>query len=204
MLTATQAIVCHKTKYGDGRLLISMYTRTYGMMSFSYTTSHSSRGGVVNLFQALTVVDIEFDLKPKADIHRLLKVRLSRVAHTIHLYPQKMAIALFLADVMRFSLSHEQQNEELYAFLLDSIDWLDDHRGDVGNFHIIFSLNLLRFLGVAPPPVHEGFFTYDTMGEMRLTQEERNEMLEKVVDYYETHLPSFPRIKSLEVIKEIL
>ncbi len=204
MLTTTQAIVLQKTKYGDSRLLISMFTREYGTMSFSYNTPSNPRHSVANLFQSLTPLDIEFDLKPKATIHRLLQVKLSSPMRGIHSDPEKMAMVMFLADVMRFALSHEQQNLPLYEFIADSISWLNSRKGDKSNFHIIFTLHLLKYLGVAPPMVHEGFFVYDNMHEMRLSRQQRHDILDTIVEYYETQLPSFPHIKSLAVIKELL
>ncbi len=204
MLTTTQAIVLHKTKYGDGRLLISMFTREYGMMSFAHNLSRSSRTNSSNLFQALTMVDIEFDLRPKAEVHHLRQVRLAQPMLSIPFHPQKLAMALFLADLMRFSLSHEQQNLELYDFLTSSIAWLDSQEEDPSYFHIIFSLHLLRFLGIAPPPVHSNFLSYDTMHNIRLSHEEQGEMLDAILDYYRYHLPSFPQLKSTAVLKEIL
>jgi DNA repair protein RecO (recombination protein O) len=43
----------------------------------------------------------------------------------------------------------------------------------------------------------------DKLGELRLSGEERSELLDKILKYYNLHLPGIRQIRSLQVMKEI-
>ena len=62
MLTKTQAIVLHSLKYGETRLIVDMFTRSYGRLSFIVNIPKSSKAKVKKqLFQPLTLLEIEVD-----------------------------------------------------------------------------------------------------------------------------------------------
>lgn len=44
---------------------------------------------------------------------------------------------------------------------------------------------------------------FDTMHHFRFNHAQRNRILEVILDYYRLHIPAFPQLKSLEVLKEI-
>lgn len=79
-----------------------------------------------------------------------------------------------------------------------------------------FDLRNACFASVAPPgqaccvPPEEAAriatlmrMNYHTMHLFRMTRAERNRFLGFLVDYYRLHLPSFPPLKSLEVLREL-
>lgn len=69
----------------------------------------------------------------------------------------------------------------------------------------------------AQPPVHHDFLgpqeaekiqvmmrmDFPTMHLYRMTHQERNRLLEVALTYYRLHLPDFPELKSVEVLREI-
>ncbi len=44
---------------------------------------------------------------------------------------------------------------------------------------------------------------YDTMSHFRMSRHERSRILEVINDYYRLHIPAFPEIKSLDILREI-
>ena len=44
---------------------------------------------------------------------------------------------------------------------------------------------------------------FATMHLFRLTREERNRLLEVIEQYYRLHLPAFPELRSLPVLREM-
>jgi DNA repair protein RecO (recombination protein O) len=62
---------------------------------------------------------------------------------------KKQSIALFLSEILYYAIQEEEQNKALYQYLETSFLWLDTH-AKVANFHLLFLLNLTKFLGFYP------------------------------------------------------
>lgn len=239
MLTKTQAIVLHSLKYGETRLIVDMFTRTFGRQSFIVSIPKTSKGKVKKqFFQPLTLLEIETDIRPKLQLQKLNDVRLMSPFISIPFEPDKIAISLFVAEFLYYALRSEQRNELLYDYLENSIMWLDGQQDRFANFHLVFLMRLTRFLGFYPnlddydtgdyfdlresefiknPPVHRDFLhpdeaqkvqlmmrmDYPTMHLFRMSHEERNRLLEVSLNYYRLHLPDFPEMKSIDVLKAL-
>lgn len=151
MLTKTQAIVLHSLKYGESRLIVDMFTRTFGRQSFIVSIPKTSKGKIKKqFFQPLTLLEIETDIRPKLQLQKLNDVRLLTPFASIPFEPDKLAISLFVAEFLYYALRSEQRNELLYDYLEYSIMWLDGQQANFANFHIVFLLRLTRFLGFYP------------------------------------------------------
>lgn len=151
MLTKTQAIVLHSLKYGESRLIVDMFTRTFGRQSFIVSIPKTSKGKIKKqFFQPLTLLEIETDIRPKLQLQKLNDVRLLTPFASIPFEPDKLAISLFVAEFLYYALRSEQRNELLYDYLEYSIMWLDGQQANFSNFHIVFLLRLTRFLGFYP------------------------------------------------------
>jgi len=151
MLTKTKAIVLHSLKYGDKKVFVDMYSEEYGMITFSCSTSSSSKGkNKTNYFQPFNIIEVEFDKKPKAEIHALKDIRIVYPARSIPFDPYKLSISIFLAEFVRYALMNEQQNTPLYNYIEKSIQWLDSTERNFANYHIIFMVKLSQFIGFYP------------------------------------------------------
>ena len=239
MLTKTQAIVLHSIKYGEARLIVDMFTRSFGRQSFIVSIPKTSKGKVKKqFFQPLTLLEIESDVRPKLQLQKLNDVRLSVPFASIPFESDKLSISLFVAEFLYYALRSEQRNELLYDYLENSIQWLDGQQAHYANFHLVFLLRLTRFLGFYPnlddyqegdyfdlresvfmnnPPIHRDFLypeearkvqlmmrmDFPTMHLFRMSHEERNRLLEVSIKYYRLHLPDFPEMKSIEVLRAL-
>ena len=151
MLTKTQAIVLHSLKYGETRMIVDMFTKAHGRLSFMVNIPKSSKARVKKqLFQPLTLLEAEVDVRPKAQLQKLHDVRLAFPFTTIPFHPHKLAISLFVAEFLYHALRSEQQNEPLFLYISDSMQWLDTAPGNYANFHLTFLMRLSRFLGFYP------------------------------------------------------
>jgi DNA repair protein RecO (recombination protein O) len=151
MLTKTQAIVLHSIKYGETRLIVDMFTRTFGRQSFIVSIPKTSKSKIKKqFFQPLTLLEIETDIRPKLQLQKLNDVRLMAPFASIPFEPDKLAISLFVAEFLYYALRSEQRNELLYDYLEYSIAWLDGQKSNFANFHIVFMMRLTRFLGFYP------------------------------------------------------
>ena len=151
MLTKTQTIVLHSLKYGETRLIVDMFTRSQGRQSFIVSIPKSVKGKIKKqLFQPLTLLEIEYDLRPKLQLQKLSDVRLASPFSSIPFDPNKLSISLFIAEFLYYALRSEQRNEPLFDYIVNSIQWLDAQTNRFANFHLVFLMRLSRFLGFYP------------------------------------------------------
>ena len=151
MLTKTQAIVLHSIKYGETRLIVDMFTRAYGRLSFIVSLPKSPRSKVKKqYFQPLTMLEIEADVRPKVQLQKVRDVRLSGPFSSIPFDPHKLSISLFVAEFLYHALRGEQQNVPLFDYVSSSILWLDAQQTNFANFHLVFLMRMSRFLGFYP------------------------------------------------------
>jgi len=151
MLTKTQAIVLHAFKYGESRLIVDVFTRQAGRLSFIVTMPKSPRGRMKKqFFQPLSLLEMEFDLRPKVQLQKMGNVQLAYAYSSVPFEASKLSISLFMAEFLYHALKGEQQNEPLFDYVRYSMEWLDGCQSSVANFHLVFLMHLSRFLGFFP------------------------------------------------------
>ena len=151
MLTKTQAVVLHALKYGETRMIVDMFTRSNGRLSFIVNIPKSAKSKVKKqFFQPLTMLEIESDIRPKVQLQKLSDVRLAYPFSTIPFDAHKLSISLFVAEFLYYALRSEQQNVPLFDYVTNSIQWLDSQEAKYANFHLVFLMRLSRFLGFYP------------------------------------------------------
>lgn len=68
---------------------------------------------------------------------------------SIHTSVVKQSIVLFLSEILTSAIQEEENNTLLYEYLERSLIWFDSHE-QISNFHLLFLLNLTKFLGFYP------------------------------------------------------
>ena len=240
MYQKTTGIVLHTLKYNDTSNIVDIYTEQSGRASFLVKIPRTRKSGVRSvLFQPLALVELEADVRPNSNLHRIREAKSLYPFTSLPYHPYKSSIAMFLAEFLSRALKEEAANEPLFAYLVHSIRWLDEC-GDrpFANFHLVFLMRLSRFLGLYPNvddytsgcyfdmlnacftpllPKSGSFLkpdeaarirlllrmNYETMHLFGMSRAERNRCLTVINDYYRLHLPDFPVLKSLDVLKEL-
>ncbi len=151
MFQKNTGIVLHTIKYNDTSIIVDIYTKQNGRMSFLATIPRSKKAAVKTvLFQPLSVVEFETDYRPNVNLNRIREVKSILPFQSIPYHPYKSAIALFIAEFLYRALREEATNAPLFAYLHNSIEWLDACNKDFANFHLVFLMRLSRFLGLYP------------------------------------------------------
>lgn len=151
MNTKTEAFVLHSFKYGETRMIVDMYTRASGRQSFVVQLPKTSRGKLKKqLFQPLTLLNIETDVRPRIQLQKLHNAAIAIPLSSLQTNPAKLSITLFLAEFLYHALKGEQENEPMFDYVASSLQWLDGADGHVANFHLVFLMRLARFLGFFP------------------------------------------------------
>lgn len=239
MLTKTEALVLRHVKYGDNRMIVDLFTRECGRMSFAVTVSRGGRGGVRRqTLSPLTLIEAECDISRRAKLQKLRSVRLAMPLPSLSTDPRKLSIAMFIAEFLCYALRGEQQGDRLFDYIADCLQWLDGRGEGYANFHLVFLMRLSRFLGFFPnldgyrpgccfdlrsgcfsdslPPHRDVLLpqeaspirlmmrmNFATMHLFRMSHTERNRMVEIIIQYYRIHIPGFPELRSLAVLREL-
>lgn len=274
MLTKTEAIVLHNIKYGETKIIVDMFTRQLGRLSFAVTLSRSQRGAMKKqYFQPLSMLTITFDYRPQQQLQKLSEVAILHPLSTMLYEPSKLSISLFLSEFLYHALKGEQENEPLFDYVTTALQWLDERDKGFVNFHLVFLMHLSRFLGFdyrggdyrlqrgdyrlqredyrlqtedyrlkttelrlqtedfrqneffdlraavfcSAPPVHRDFLgseetamlrlmmrmDYHNMHLFRMTHQQRNRCVEVALQFYRLHLPDFPDLRALDVLRDL-
>ncbi len=151
MIAKTEAIVLRTVKYGDHKIIVDTFTKEEGRVSFAVVVSSSNKGKMKKLyFQPMTLLELACDIRPNRQLQNLKEVRLLAPASSIPLHADKVAITLFVAEFLCYSLRSEQRNTALFDYICDSLQWLDAADGGYANFHLTFLMRISRFLGFYP------------------------------------------------------
>ena len=216
MLQKTKGIVLHTLKYNDTSIIVDIYTELSGRASFLVAVPRSRKAAVKSvLFQPLSFIEFEADYRPNATLYRVKEAKSFYPFSSIPYDPYKSAMALFLSEFLYRAIREEAENRPLFAYLQHSIIWLDECREGFSNFHLVFLLNAC--FTSTRPQLHSSYINpedagrlrqlmrmnYETMHLFGMSRAERTRCLTTINDYYSLHLPDFPVLKSLEVLKEL-
>jgi len=157
MIIKTKAIVLTSIKYGDADLIVKCYTeegiKTYLIKRIykSKTKRSGSKSKQINIayFQALTLLNLTANHNNKGNLNSIREVGISYLYQSLATDILKQSVALFLAEVLSFTLKEEEENERLFQYIETSLIWLD-HHSHTANFHLLFLLNLSKYLGFYP------------------------------------------------------
>ena len=151
MLMKSEAIVLHTLKYGESKMIVDMFTKSWGRLSFIVPLPKTSKSRIKKqYFQPMTLLEIECEVRQRMQLQKLSDARLLTPYVSIFLSPEKLAISMFVAEFLYHSLRAEQQNEPLFDYIADSVQWLDMAEEGYANFHLTFLMRLSRFLGFYP------------------------------------------------------
>lgn len=239
MLDKTSGIVLNKIKYTDSGIVTQIFTKKYGRQSFLIKGIRNKKSGKhAVLFRPLTVLDLVIYYKESRSMQSLREYSVEYAPSGIYENVLKSSIAIFLGEVLTAVLREEGQQDDLFNYIKNSVEYLDKSKESFSNFHIAFLAGLCSFLGFEPgkrisqedklfdmvngrfvslPPAHgiysnievSGILAYffnsswDEINQISLSGSLRNDLLSELLRYYSVHLPSFRKINSLDILKEV-
>lgn len=217
MIVKTRAIVLRSVKYGDAQLIVDLFTEELGRIAFLVRLPKSPKSRMKRqYFQAMTIVDIEFDYRQRAKLQRLKDVGIGVPFSDIPFSPYKLSITMFLAEFLCYSMRNEQANVALFRFLVNSMEWLDIALDDFSNFHVVFMIRLSLFLGFSPNmesselgdffDMEEGRFVVGVPSHSHYLDKEDSGRMKKLVrlSYSTMHLYSMSRVERNRCVRVIV
>ena len=150
-IITTNAIVLSSLKYGDTSLIVKCFTLEDGLRSYMIRGVLKSKKGKLKAayFQPLTQLKIEAKHNNKNALNSIKEAQVIHPYENIYTSVIKQSIVLFLSEILSNIIKEEEKNETLYQYIETSLIWLDTH-DTIANFHLLFLLNLSKFLGFYP------------------------------------------------------
>ena len=174
MLITTNAIVLSRIKFKDNDLIVKCYTQEKGIISFLLrgVLKSSKSSTKAAYFQLLSQLQLIIDYKENRSLQVVKETKLNTIYSTLHSNVLKGSIVMFLSEVLSSSLKEEEQNTPLFSYIETTLLWLDT-QNDYSNFHLLFLLNLTKYLGFYPD-THDIEYPFFNLQEGRFDMDVRN------------------------------
>lgn len=217
MLYKTRGIVLHSIPYNDKYYIIYMYTEAFGRASYLVSRSRGKKSTVSNaLFMPLSILDMEVDHKNKRDLHRIRETKLCFPFTEIFTDPVRNVVALFLAEVILRVVKETKPDPRLFDYLYRSIELLEISEKGIANFHLVFLLQLLSYMGVFPNieayqegayfDMQNGVFLDHIPTHRHYLNREESQVFARLfrISYENMSLYTFSRQERVDIINRIL
>ncbi len=240
MLHKTRGIVFKTTDYSESSVIVQVFTEKFGLQSYMISGAKKPRAKMgYNMLQPLHLLDMIVYHKNTGNVQRIKELKNTPVLKTIPYDIIKSSIALFLNEVLYKAVKQQTADENLFDFVFNAIEWLDHQTEGLANFHLLFLIQLSRYIGFYPDrylvgeadyfdmkngvfcrykpnsilylsPPHTANFArlllcnFENIHQLKLTNEERRYLIQKILEYYAMHVEGFGNIRSHDVLEEVL
>lgn len=151
MLQSTRGIVFHQFKYSETSIIVKIYTEDFGLQSYIVRGARRKKAKIrASHLQHLTLVELEVSHKASKDLQHIRELKIIHPFQSIPLDIRKSSIVIFLNEVMYKTIIEEEANPELFNYIFNAIQILDMAEDNISLIHILFLIQLTKFLGFYP------------------------------------------------------
>lgn len=151
MLHKTRGIVLKTTDYGESSVIVQVFTEKLGLQSYIINGVKKPKAKISrNMLQPLHLLDMVVYHKAAGNVQRIAELKTSPVLLSIPYDVIKSSMAMFLNEVLYKSIRQQTADENLFDFAFSAIEWLDHQTEGLANFHLLFLIQLTRYLGFYP------------------------------------------------------
>ena len=151
MLHKTRGIVFKTTDYGESSVIVQVFTEKFGLQSYIVNGAKKPKAKIArNMLQPLHLLDMVVYYKNTGNVQRIKELKNSPQLLTIPYDVIKSSLAMFLNEVLYKAVRQQSADENLFGFVFSAIEWLDHQTEGLANFHLLFLVQLTRYLGFYP------------------------------------------------------
>lgn len=151
MTETHQIIVLSTLKYSEDKLIVNALSRSAAKVTLLVRMTHSQRAAVRHtLFQPLAVLEVQWEASPRTTMFKPKAARPAVQLLSMHGDPVKATVAMFLAEFLSGVTRNDFDGGLLYDYIVYALQWFDAAEKDFANFHLVFLMRLMRFLGIEP------------------------------------------------------
>ncbi len=161
MIESTKGIVFQSVKYSETSIIVKIFTESLGIQSYIIKGVRSKKAKMKTaLFQPLQLLEITANHRENKNLNFLKEARVAFAYQSIPFDMQKRAVLMFLTEVLVRSIKEESANQTLFDWLWQSLIWYDMAASSDPDFHLVFLMQLSKFLGFYPknPERASGYF----------------------------------------------
>src|SRR4030043_635450 len=208
MLIKVRGIVLHHIKYKECSAIVNIYTDLHGRQSYLINNVRGKRRQHrANLLQPLFFLEMEVYHRPYRELHRIKEFNQYIPFRTLPFDLNKSTQAMFIAEVLYRSLKEEEANPELFEFLVHSLQWLDTSERYYNLFHILFLVQLTKYLGFFPENNYSPDSCYFDMRNGQFTGNEQihPDLMSRDVSitFHQILKKSFSNIETLKIAHDL-
>src|SRR5947208_12904411 len=152
MLHKTKGIVLRTVKYGETSVIVTILTELFGMQSYlvnGVRTGRGKGGSKAGMFQPAAILDLVIYHQESKNLNRLKEYNWAFLYRNILSDVISNSIALFMIELLQKCLKQPETYPELYYFMEDALQGLDQGERNVqANFPVFFALHLAGFFGL--------------------------------------------------------
>jgi DNA repair protein RecO (recombination protein O) len=151
MIHKTKGIVLRSVKYGETSVIVTMFTELFGVQSYIVNGIRTiSRRGAskAGMFQPTAMLDLVIYHQEGKNLQRLKEFSWQYLYQHIFSDVVTNTVALFMIELLQKCLKQPEPNPELYSFIEDALNGLDQSPQKVqANFPLFFAVHLAGFFG---------------------------------------------------------
>lgn len=176
MIHKTKGIVLRSVKYGETSLVVTIFTELFGLQSYlvnGVRTTTKKGTPKANLFQPTAILDLVVYRNEFKNLQRLKEFKWAFLYQHILSDVRKNAVALFMIELLSKCLKQPEANAELFYFVEDALQHLDEANDTVtANFPLFFALHLAVFFGFRIADELSGNIHYLDLEEGRFVEDQ--------------------------------
>jgi DNA repair protein RecO (recombination protein O) len=139
-------ILLKKRNYSETSLITTFYTLENGVQTYIFQGGKKKKG---NQLHALSCFELETYYRQDSELGKLTAIHPDPVFSNLPFHPIKTTIVFFLAELLENCLKSSEPDKNLYHFLKQEIQWLDQ-TNEFTNYPVWFLAHLTNYLGCAP------------------------------------------------------
>ena len=154
MLHKTRGIVFKTTDYGETSVIVQVFTEKFGLQSYIINGVKKPKAKISrNMLQPLHLLDMVVYHKNTGQVQRVSELKNSPQLQTIPYDIIKSSLVIFLNEVLYKAVRQQSADENMFDFIFNAIEWLDNQSEGLANFHLLFLTRLTRYLGFYPEQI---------------------------------------------------
>lgn len=228
MYAKTRGIILQTIKFNDSKDIVKIFTEDYGVLNYLVPISKNQKRSKKALFTAFNLVIIETSIKEKANFHYIKEINQAENLSDNFSSIYKLSIIQFLNEIMIKCLNQGAEDKFIFDFLYQNIVILNESNLP-NNFHLAFLSKFLMICG----HISADFITFNDNPngvnykeifndlivfqhflnfcnnelaealEIKISNTQRRELLNSIIQIYKLSFPDIKKINSLEVLESV-
>ena len=209
MLVSTEGIVLCQFPYSDTSLIVKIFTRDYGLLSFMIKGVKSRKNSKANLYKPVNLLTISFYHRENQALKQIKEAQLIFAPDALNFGVYKSAISMFMVELIQHTIPDDssQPDIEKYNFIDYSLQYLRTNKLNA-HFYLAFMFQYSVHLGIEIPFSEnkniEQLHDYNHLGNLSLNRVERQKLFHSFEQHFLENLTSYKPLKSIDILNEIL